>query len=287
VNVSERRVAFVTGASRGIGKAIANHLARAGFDVALTARTVQDGDAYEHSSTIRKSDTRPLPGSLSSTAELVEKAGVRSLTVPADLLDRASLGRALATVEERWGRIDVLVNNGRYVGPGHMDLIIDTPLEMLDRHLEANVMAPLVLIKHALPGMLERGGGTVINVSSGAGQMDPPAPAGQGGWGLGYAFSKASAYRIAGMLAIELGSQGIRAYNLEPGFVATERMAMDMADFGFDASAGIPPDVPGAVAAWLATDPEAAEPNGRTVLAPEVCADLGLLPSWTPTSQEA
>ena len=131
--------------------------------------------------------------------------------------------------------------------------------------------------------MLERGGGTVINVSSGAGQMDPPAPAGQGGWGLGYAFSKASAYRIAGMLAVELGPRGIRAYNLEPGFVATERMAMDMADFGFDASAGIPPDVPGAVAAWLATDPEAAEPNGRTVFAPEVCADLGLLPGWAPS----
>ena len=83
--MADRQVAFVTGASRGIGKAIAVHLARSGFDVALTARTVADGEAREHSSTLHKSDTRPLPGSLASTADLVEAAGVRSLTVPADL----------------------------------------------------------------------------------------------------------------------------------------------------------------------------------------------------------
>src|SRR5271168_2403541 len=151
--MSERGVAFVTGASRGIGKAIAVHLARAGFDVALTARTVEEGESREHSSTIRKSDTRPLPGSLSATASQVEEAGARALSVPADLLDRASLGRALARVEDEWGGIDVLVNNGRYSGPGHMDQIIDTPLRVLDDHLEANVMAPLVLIKHAMPRM--------------------------------------------------------------------------------------------------------------------------------------
>ena len=67
------------------------HLARADFDVALTARTVKEGEEREHSSTLRRSDTSPLPGSLSSTAELVEAVGVRSLTVPADLTDRASV----------------------------------------------------------------------------------------------------------------------------------------------------------------------------------------------------
>jgi NAD(P)-dependent dehydrogenase (short-subunit alcohol dehydrogenase family) len=278
--MADRKVAFVTGASRGIGKAVAVHLARAGYDVALSARTVDEGESREHSSTIKKSDTRPLPGSLASTAELVEKEGVRSMSVAADLLDRASLGRAITLVEERWGSIDVLVNNGRYVGPGHMDQIADTPLEILDKHLEANVMAPLVLTKLALPGMLARGGGTIINVSSASGLMDPPAPAGEGGWGLGYGFSKAAAYRIAGMLAIELGGRGIRAYNLEPGFVATERIAMDMAEFGFHASDGIPTDVPASVIAWLVTDPAAAEPNGRTVVAPEVAAELGLVPGW-------
>src|SRR5271169_2720292 len=108
-----RRVAFVTGASRGIGKACAVHLARAGFDVAVTARTVRDGEEREHSSTVRRSDTRPLPGSLTATAEGVRAAGQEALVLPADLLDRASLGAAVATVQERWGGVDVLVNNGR------------------------------------------------------------------------------------------------------------------------------------------------------------------------------
>jgi len=280
--VADRKVALVTGASRGIGKAIAIHLARAGFDVAITARTVREGEQREHSSTVHRSDTSPLPGSLESTAALLEEAGARALIVPADLLDRASLGAAVATVLERWGALDVLVNNARYIGPGHMDRLVDTPIELLDKHIEANAIAPVVLIKHVLPSMLARGRGTIINVSSGAGLSDPPAPAGQGGWGLGYGFSKAAAYRIAGLIAVELGDRGIRAYNLEPGFVATERMAQDMAVFGFDAARGIPADVPGAVCAWLVTDPAAAEPNGRTVNAPEVCAELALLPGWTP-----
>ena len=63
--MADRRIAFVTGASRGIGKGIAVHLARAGFDVAITARTVEEGESREHSSTAKESDTTPLPGSLS------------------------------------------------------------------------------------------------------------------------------------------------------------------------------------------------------------------------------
>jgi NAD(P)-dependent dehydrogenase (short-subunit alcohol dehydrogenase family) len=160
-----RRVAFVTGASRGIGKACAIHLARAGFDVALTARTVHEGERREHSSTLRASNTKPLPGSLSATAEQVEAAGVRALALPADLLDLASLDAAATAVLERWGRVDVLVQNGRYIGPGHMDRFLDTPLELLDKHLQANVLAPLALTKRFLPGMLERGEGRVLDVT--------------------------------------------------------------------------------------------------------------------------
>ena len=72
------------------------------------------------------------------------------------------------------------------------------------------------------------------------------------------------------------------AFNLSPGFVATERIAQDMAGFGFDASLGAPPDVVGAVAAWLVTSTEARERNGRWIEAQEVCRDLGLLPGWPP-----
>ncbi len=270
----------MTGASRGIGKAIAVHLARAGFDVALGARTRHEGEAREHSSTVAASDTRPLPGSLDTTAALVEETGQRALALVLDLLDRASLGAAVATVLERWGRIDVLVNNGRYVGPGHMDRLLDTPVELLDRHLEANVMAPVILSRLVLPGMVERGSGVVVNLASGSGRMDPPAPAGQGGWGLGYGMSKGALHRLAGMIAVELGDRGVLAFNLSPGFVATERIAMDMGGFGFDAEAGAPADVVGAVAAWLVTAPEARERNGQWVEAQAVCRELGLLPGW-------
>lgn len=96
--------------------------------------------------------------------------------------------------------------------------------------------------------------------------------------------SKGAMQRIAGILALELGSQGIRAYSVQPGFIATERIAQDMGRFGFDASAGAPPDVVGAVVVWLVTDPAAADPNGRTVQAQQVCRDLNLLPGWPGSS---
>jgi NAD(P)-dependent dehydrogenase (short-subunit alcohol dehydrogenase family) len=271
--------ALVTGASRGIGKAIAVHLARAGFDVALTARTVQEGEQREHSSTVHQSDTSPLPGSLAATAEAVEQAGAKSLTVSADLTDRSSVAAAADHILSEWGAVDVLVNNGRYIGPGHMDRFLETPLELLDLHLEANVMAPLTLIKKFLPPMLERGSGRIVNISSGAGIHDPAKPAGAGGWGLGYGMSKAALHRIAGILALELGDRGIFAYNVQPGFIVTERMIQDMGAFGFDAS-GAPPDVVGAVVAWLVTDPEAAQPNGRSIESQDVCRERGLLPGW-------
>ena len=278
-------IAFVTGASRGIGKAIAIHLARAGCDVAITARTLEDGEEREHSSTLRSSDTTPLPGSLRSTAEDIEATGARCLALPADLTDRSSVVAAANRVLEQWGSVDVLVNNGRYVGPGHMDRFVDTPLELLDLHLEANVMAPLAFTKELLPAMLDRGSGVVVNVSSGAGTHDPEQPAGAGGWGLGYGISKGALHRVAGLLHVELEGRGVRFYNVQPGFIATERMAQDMKAFSFDASQGAPPDVVGAVVAWLVTNPAAAElrvagVDGREIDAQRLCRELDLLAGW-------
>jgi NAD(P)-dependent dehydrogenase (short-subunit alcohol dehydrogenase family) len=83
-------------------------------------------------------------------------------------------------------------------------------------------------------------------------------------------------HRIAGILALELADRGIRAYNVQPGFISTERMAQDMGAFGFDSSAGAPPDVVGAVVTWLVTDPAAAELNGTNLEA----QDRRLLPGW-------
>src|SRR3954454_12937583 len=103
-------VAFVTGASRGIGQACAVYLARAGFDVAISARTVGPDEEREHSPTIHHSDTRPLAGNLRETEAMITEAGRRAVLVPADLLDHASLEAAAATTLEAFGRVDVVVH---------------------------------------------------------------------------------------------------------------------------------------------------------------------------------
>ena len=115
------KVAFITGASRGIGKVCATELAAAGFDVAITARTVKEGEQREHSSTVARSDTSALPGSLEGTIELVRAKGVQGMTVQADLLDAASLGAAVTTVLERWGLDAERIDHSQINPPGLPD----------------------------------------------------------------------------------------------------------------------------------------------------------------------
>ncbi|HVM67165.1 MAG TPA: SDR family oxidoreductase [Acidimicrobiales bacterium] len=273
------RSAFVTGASRGIGAACAIALARAGFDVAISARTVETGEEREHSPTLRRSDTTPLPGSLTETSAAVEAAGRAALVVPADLLDRASLERAAAATLEAFGRIDVVVHNGRYVGAGHMDRILDTPVELVERQLYANTIGALVLTKAFLPTMLEQRSGTIVTITSAVAYADPLAPAGGGGWGLGYGASKAALHRVAGVLNAEHADDGIRAFNVQPGMIDTERTLMESGAYGFGGW-GAPAEVVGAVVAWVATDARADRYRDETIEAQFLCHELGLLPSW-------
>jgi len=140
-------------------------------------------------------------------------------------------------------------------------------------------VAQLVLNQYFIPPMLANGRGTIINITSAAGYGDPTAPAGEGGWGLGYPMSKAAAHRIAGVLAVEHGDQGLRTYNVQPGFINTERMAQDMGEFGFELI-GAPPEVIGAVVAWIATSDDADALSGTTVEAQFVCHEHNLLPEW-------
>jgi NAD(P)-dependent dehydrogenase (short-subunit alcohol dehydrogenase family) len=279
--MEQRRVALVTGASRGIGKTCAIYLARAGYDVAITARSVHEGEEREHSPTLKDSKCSPLPGSLSATAALIEAEGRKALPVAADLLDLMSLGACVATVLERWERIDVVVHNGRYIGPGHMDVLLDTPLELIEKQIRANCIAPLHITKMILPGMIARGSGIIIDITSAVAYCDPSKPIGKGGWGLGYAMSKGAFQRVAGILTVELEGTGVRVFNVQPGFIATERMAADMGTLGFStANAGEPPDVVAAVVSWLATHPEAEKLQGATIEAQHFCHQHKLLPGW-------
>jgi NAD(P)-dependent dehydrogenase (short-subunit alcohol dehydrogenase family) len=272
-----RKVALVTGASRGIGRACAIELARRGFDVVVTARTVTGNERLEHSSTVKKSLTSALPGSLAETAAAVRALGTEALVVKLDLGVRADWSAAVEAALARFGRIDVLVNNGRYVGPGHMDNFEDTPVELIEQMILCNVTAPLHLVKLCLPAMKRQGGGIVINITSSAGERETPALIGQGGWGLGYSITKAAFNRMVPGLAKELRPHNIAVIGLMPGFVGTERMAAELGEFGFDASKALPTENPGRVCAMLATAEDPLYFSGRDVHGPTFHSEHALV----------
>lgn len=271
-------VAVVTGASRGIGRASAVALARAGFDVALLARSLHRGEGVDESDT---GGGRPLPGSLDETAEEVGSVGRRAIRAVSDLHDHRSLTTAIRRVLDETGRIDVLVNNAVDTGPGSMVPFIDLTIEQLERKLRANVVSQAVVIKAVLPVMLAASKGVIIDISSHVATNDPPAPVGSGGWGLAYAASKAAFHRFAPILAVELAGSGIRIHNVDPGYVETERQKTNAAALGLeDRYAGAPPSVPAAVVAWLAVSPEAQALNGRVVQAQRFALEHGLHDDW-------
>ena len=275
--MSERKVAFLTGASRGIGRGCALELARRGFDLVLTARTVTGTERFEHSSTVKQSSTGPLPGSCEATAAECRALGAATHVVKLDLADRADWAPAIDAAMERFGRLDVLVNNGRYVGPGHMDPFEETPLELIEQMFLCNVYAPLALIKHCLPIWKRQGGGIVINITSSAGQTETPQPIGKGGWGLGYSLTKAAFSRMVPGLAKELRPYNVAVIGLMPGFVGTERMAIELGQFGFDASKALPVENPGRVCAMLATSTNPMHFSGRDLRGPELYLEHSLL----------
>jgi NAD(P)-dependent dehydrogenase (short-subunit alcohol dehydrogenase family) len=126
--------------------------------------------------------------------------------------------------------------------------------------------------------MIAKGGGTIVNITSGSAYADPTQPAGKGGWGMGYGISKGAMQRIAGFLNAELGEQGIRAYNVQPNLIATERIAADMGEFGI--VGGAPADVIGATIKWIVERPEEVPLDGTTIEAQYECWKRGLLPGW-------
>jgi NAD(P)-dependent dehydrogenase (short-subunit alcohol dehydrogenase family) len=271
-------IALVTGASRGIGKAAALALAAAGFDVACTARTIHRGDGIDDSDV---GSGGPLPGSLEETGEEIEALGVRALLLYADVLKPESLTAAAQRVGDTWGPIDVLVNNAIYTGPGGMVRLVDLPPDQLTNRLMGNVVSQLILTQAVLPSMLARGRGIVINVSSNVAVADPPAPVGEGGWGYGYAASKAAFHKMAPILQVELADQGILAFNVDPGYVNTEKQLLNAEKNGLAGHyVGAPPSVPGQVIAWLASDPDAAELSGQLIRAQKVALERDLHPDW-------
>lgn len=270
------KVAFITGASRGIGAEAAVALAKIGYRLAITARTLNDGESYDHGGSLA-----PLPGSLEATAAAIDAAGSEALCIRGDILDEASMTEAAETALAHFGRIDLLFNNAAYQGLGNQERLLELTREQLLNIYQANVFTPLTLAKTLLPALEANKGSTIINMLSYTAAVDPPAPADQGGWGFAYPSSKAALGRMAGALRVEHPDTGLRVFNMEPGTVVTEAMkAAGIDQAVLERFKPCTPAAIGAVVAWLAENNPHAEWNPKGMLrAPMIAKQLQLLDS--------
>jgi citronellol/citronellal dehydrogenase len=191
----EGKVALVTGASRGLGKAIAERLAAEGATVALTARTLDPDPKYA--------------GSLRETNEGIAAAGGKAIAVQADLSKPEDRERLMAEVSAQVGSPDILVNNAAVTFLRPLD---EFPEKRVRLMLEMHVLAPLHLTQLAIPAMRERRRGWVLMVSSLAGERigGPPFSAFDTSAGFGvYGTCKAALSRLAQSFAAELHAEGI------------------------------------------------------------------------------
>ncbi|MQA84671.1 MAG: glucose 1-dehydrogenase [Streptosporangiales bacterium] len=184
--------AFVTGASRGIGRAIAVGFAAAGADVALVARTED---------------------ALNEVAAEIETHGRKALVLPSDVTDRDAVYAAVARTAEAFGGIDVVVNNAggtRFAVP-----FTEMRFSGWEKVMRLNVDAAVHVCGAVGPHLLERGSGAVINVASVAGLVGSPGVA-------PYGASKSALISLTKTLAVEWAPHGVRVNALCPGWVATE-----------------------------------------------------------------
>ncbi len=203
-------VALVTGASRGLGLEIAKIYAGLGANLVIAARGREDLEAVAR-------ELRPQTEVVALALDVSQEA---------ERLVEAAL--------ERFGRIDVLVNNASELGPSPMPTLEEYPWQDLQRVFRVNVLAPLHLAQLVLPGMRARGEGVIINVTSDAGVEAYP------GWG-GYGASKAALEHVSRTLGAELEGTGVRVYLVDPGDMNTAMHRL--AEPGVDLS-----DLPGAEA---------------------------------------
>lgn len=196
------RVALVTGANRGIGRALAQALGEAGATVAVTARAQSDANA--------------------AAAELAEM-GIRSLGIALDVTDVNSVDAAISRVTHELGSLNILVNNaGISIGGAAFDIADDVWREVMSTNLDGVWHCSRAAGRH----MAAHGGGTIVNVGSMSAEI-----VNQPRWQASYLASKAGVHQLTKALAAEWAPHGIRVNAIAPGYILTEASPVDQPEY--------------------------------------------------------
>jgi NAD(P)-dependent dehydrogenase (short-subunit alcohol dehydrogenase family) len=296
------KVAIVTGSSRGIGKRTALALARRGARLVVTARTVE-----ESRPTLPGPPARPgppaLPGTIGQTVREIESLGAEAIAVAADLADEDDLREVVDSAVDRFGGVDILVNNAAVTVGYHWSApLLEMPRADWLHHFAVNVHAPFTLAQLVVPSMEARGGGRILNVTTGSAEahrmIEEPHPAStvryyhgdaSGGipapgasmdipalWSPAYFASKRALDRMSNVLAPQLAAKNVFIMGVMPGWVATESAEANH-DLGDRQDAKmVPMDVPARILAYFAACENPLEYTGRVFFAERELAELGL-----------
>jgi citronellol/citronellal dehydrogenase len=199
------RVAIVTGASRGIGRAIALGLARAGCGVVIAAKSV--------------ASTEKLPGSIHTVSAEVEAAGGQALPVQVDVRDAEQIEAMTAKTMDRFGRIDILINNA---GALWWQALRDTPVKRFDLVMAVNARAAFLCCQAVLPPMIERRWGHIIN-------MSPPLDLAMVPGRIAYSISKLGMTLLTHGLAEELKQYNVAVNSLWPATIIESQASINHA----------------------------------------------------------
>jgi NAD(P)-dependent dehydrogenase (short-subunit alcohol dehydrogenase family) len=253
--ILKNKVAIVTGASRGIGKAISIGFAQEGADVVVAARSDKQKDER-------------LPGTIHETAEEVAGYGRRALPVKCDVTSEESIQGMVDAALKEFGKIDILVNNA---GVAFYYPVVETPLKRWELVVDVNLKGVFLCSKAVLPSMIDKKCGSIINISSlAADERDE----GTVPTGLAYAASKAAVDRFTWGLATEVGKHNIAVNCIKPkNVVSSEGMKFWVSEEG--RTAWEPPDRMVKCAVFLASQ-NAAGVTGSVSTDHELCAWHGL-----------
>ncbi len=265
------KVVIITGASRGVGKQAALDFAKLGALVVLAARTVEADST--------------LPGTIGETLKEIEDLGAEAIAVATDLAKEADLKHLVNAAVERFGGVDILINNaaattGDIWGKPFSELTREEWLYQFD----VNLHAPFTLTQLCVPIMEKRGGGRIINLTTGCAEVyrqpeEPPKRAAQGNFSLavpGYYSSKRALDRFGNCMAPEFQQKNIAIIGMNPGLVATELVAIRVKEKGLDPSIAVPMTVPARMLVYFAACENPWEYTGRLFWAEREMADMGI-----------